>query len=42
MNLNCVFEIAKRCKLSATANNKVIEKLYCNQSENILKKKKLF
>ena len=34
-NLPVVWEKYKRCKLSATANNKVIEKLFCNRPETI-------
>jgi site-specific DNA-adenine methylase len=32
--MNCVYELAHRATLSATANNRVIERLFCNQKES--------
>lgn len=32
--MNCVFELNHRSTLSATANNRVIERLFCNQKES--------
>jgi site-specific DNA-adenine methylase len=32
--MNCVYELAHRSTLSATANNRVTERLFCNQEES--------